>query len=138
MNNEEKPSWKITLLGVGAALLRSGVAAGIVAALISIGSIWRDVSLQREQLGEHVESQTADVERMDEKNDAQDEKIADHGETLAKVLVILEQNEKTLTRLETKVDRMDTFLRDFLREGKGSVRLDEEGSENNVPTSLSI
>ena len=138
MNNEEKPSWKITLLGVGAALLRSGVAAGIVAALISIGSIWRDVSLQREQLGAHVESQTADVERMDEKNDAQDEKIADHGETLAKVLVILEQNEKTLTRLETKVDRMDTFLRDFLREGKGSVRLDEEGSENNVPTSLSI
>lgn len=138
MNNEEKPSWKITLLGVGAALLRSGVAAGIVAALISIGSIWRDVSLQREQLGAHEESQTTDVERMDEKNDAQDEKIADHGETLAKVLVILEQNEKTLTRLETKVDRMDTFLRDFLREGKGSVRLDEEGSENNVPTSLSI
>lgn len=138
MNNEEKPSWKITLLGVGAALLRSGVAAGIVAALISIGSIWRDVSLQREQLSAHEESQTADVERMDEKNDAQDEKIADHGETLAKVLVILEQNEKTLTRLETKVDRMDTFLRDFLREGKGSVRLDEEGSENNVPTSLSI
>lgn len=138
MNNEEKSSWKITLLGVGAALLRSGVAAGIVAALISIGSIWRDVSLQREQLSAHEESQTADVERMDEKNDAQDEKIADHGETLAKVLVILEQNEKTLTRLETKVDRMDTFLRDFLREGKGSVRLDEEGSEKNVPTSLSI
>ena len=153
MSERKEPSRNITLRGVIAWLVRSGVASGvavgIVYAIMQVGVIYRDVTLQREQLSAHEESQRADMVRIAEKNAAQDEKLAEHKETQVRILAILEQqgrelkrldeqNQKALVRLENKVDRMDDFLRNFLRDGKDSAGLDEEASARNVSASPCI
>ena len=207
MGERKGPSRNITLRGVVAWLVRSGVASGvavgIVHAIMQVGAVYRDVTLQREQLNAHEESQRADMvriaernaaqdeklakysvriaernaaqdeklakysvriaernaaqdenlakylERIAERNAAQDEKLAEHKETQVRILAILEQqgrelkrldeqNRKALVRLENKVDRMDDFLRNFLRDGKDSAGLDEEASARNVSASPCI
>ena len=186
MSERKEPSRNITLRGVIAWLVRSGVASGVAVgifyAIMQVGVIYRDVTLQREQLSAHEESQRADMvriaernaaqdeklakysvriaernaaqdeklakylERIAERNAAQDEKLAEHKETQVRILAILEQqgrelkrldeqNQQALTRLENKVDRMDDFLRNFLRDGKDSAGLDEEASARNVSAS---
>ena len=129
---------------------------GIVYAIMQVGAVYRDVTLQREQLSAHEESQKADMVRIAERNAAQDEKLAEQKETQVRILAILEQhgrelkrleeqtgealrrleeqNEKALTRLENKVDKMD----EFLRGGKKSASLDEEGPTQNVSASLCL
>ena len=166
MGERKESSRNITLSGVIIWLVKSGVGAAagaaIVIALMGIGSTWRDVALQREHLSAHEESHEAEMERIDEKNAAQDGRLADHEETQARILTILERNEKALTRLEeqyerleakteksmtrleNKVDRMDGFLRDFLQgfmqrfmqDSENSASLDEEGPAKNVSASL--
>ena len=225
MDPRKEPSRNITLRGVVVWLARSGVASGvavgIVYSLMQVGAVYRDVTLQREQLSAHEESQKADMLRIAErnaaqdekrsadmlriaernaaqdeklakyleqiaernaaqdeklegyleqiakknaaqdeklegyleqiakKNAAQDEKLAEHKKTQVRILAILEQqgrelkrldeqNQKALTRLENKVDRMDDFLRNFLRDGKDSASLDEEASAQNASASLCI
>lgn len=147
MSKKKESSLKIMLGDLGAwlsrsLLVRSGVGAavgaGIVIGLMEIGSIWRDVETQRERLISYEESHKADMERINEKNAAQDEKLAEYRETQVKILANLEQQGKTLTRLETKVDSMDAFLRAFLLKSNGSASLDEEGSAENVPARMSI
>ena len=166
MGERKESSRNITLSGVIMWLVKSGVGAAagaaIVIALMGIGSTWRDVALQREHLSaheeshkaemerideknaaqdkNHEESHKAEMERIDEKNAAQDKNLADYGKTQAKILAGLERNEKALTRLENKVDKMDDFLRDFLRgfmqDSRNSASLDEEGPAKNVSASL--
>ena len=91
------------------------------------------------------EKRSADMLRIAERNAAQDEKLAEQKETQVRILAILEQhgrelkrleeqNEKALTRLENKVDKMD----EFLRGGKKSASLDEEGPTQNVSASLCL
>lgn len=135
MSTKKESSLKIMLGDLGAWLARSllvrsgvgaAVGAGIVIGLMEIGSIWRDVETQRERLISYEESHKADMHRVNEKNAAQDEKLAEYRETQVKILV------------ETKVDRMDAFLRAFLLNTNDSASLDEEGSAENVPARMSI
>ena len=89
-------SEKIKMSSVIAWLVRSGVGAtagaSITIALMGLGSIFGDVVMQRQRLSAHEETQQADMKRIDEKNAAQDEQLAEHGETLANVPRIDEKN----------------------------------------------
>ena len=136
MSAEKKPSWKTMLVSVAVWLFRSGVGVAVAAALffgiMEIGSMRESMRWQEKNLSAHEESQKADIKRIDEKNAAQDEKLAEHRETLATIPVILERTEKSLTRLENKVDTL------LLRDSKGSAGAENEGSAKNVSTSISI
>ena len=89
-------SEKIKMSSVIAWLVRSGVGAtagaSITIALMGLGSIFGDVVMQRQRLSAHEETQQADMKRIDEKNAAQDEQLAEHGETLANLPRIDEKN----------------------------------------------
>ena len=154
MDEGKKPLRNITLFGVVAWLFKSGVYAGIVSVFVYVGITYQNVASQREQLRAHEQDQNADMERIDAKNAAQDERLAELKETQVRLLTILEQqgrtlarleeqnkealtrleeqNKEALTRLENKVDRMD----DFLRGGENSADLNEEGSAANVSARL--
>ena len=123
MDERKDSSRDITLRGVCVWLLRSGAYAAVVAALVGIGSTWRDVALQREQLRAHEESQKADMERLAEKDAAQDEKMAKHGETQERILAILEEHGRALVRLEERNEKALARLEERL------VRLEEKSEK---------
>ena len=110
---------------------------------------------------ERIAAQEERIAAQEAKNAAQDERLAELKETQVTILVVLEYKEKTLMRLEeqtekalarleerngkalmrmktklrkleNKVDRMD----DFLRGGKNSAGLDEDGSAATVSARL--
>ena len=76
MDERKESSWNTTLLGVVAWLVRSGVYAGIVSAFVHVGITYQNVASQREQLRAHEQDQKTDMERIDAKNAAQNEKSA--------------------------------------------------------------
>ena len=194
MDARKESSWNTTLLGAVAWIGRSCAYAGIVFALVYVGMTVQNVASQREQLRAHEQNQKTDMERIDAKNAAQneknavqderiaaqdariavqdaknaaqDERLAELKETQVKILAVLEQqgrtlarleerNEKALARLENKFDtltnrvdklanRVDRLankvgrMDDFLRGGENSASLDKEGSAKNISASLRI
>ena len=138
MSSEKNSSEKTTLRKVAMWLFKSGVggalAAGIFFGILEIGSIRANLFWQGERQSAHEESQKGDIMRLDAKNAAQDARLAENGEVIAKTLAILERNEKTLMQLVEKVYEMDTFL----RSRKDSAGIDKEESAKNVSSNLPI
>ena len=131
MSARKKPSWKTILGSVGVCALRSGVGGalliGLIYGVMEIGALREKARWQEKNLSAHEESHKASMERIDEKNAAQDEKLTEHGETLATIPVILERTEKSLTRLENKLDTLENKVDILLlRDSKGSASLENE------------
>ena len=145
MSTEKEPSREITMTRAFVWAVRNGVGGALAFAvmygLMEIGEMRSSVISQGERQAKYEESQKADMRRIEAQNyaqnNAQNEKLAEHGQALATIQVILERNEAALerneaalTRLEKKVDRMDIFLRG----DKDSADMDGEVSAKNVST----
>ena len=141
MSKEKEPSEETTMARAFMWAIRNGVVGALAFAvaygLMEIGAMRSSVISQGERQAAYEKSHKADMRRIEAQNYAQNEKLAEHGQALATIQVVLERNEAALerneaalTRLEKKVDRMDMFLRG----DKDSASSDGEGSAKNVST----